>query len=114
MDPNPPNTGALTPGEPTDLKSLLSTVPASVVSRTLMKHPSGSVTLFSFDAGQALSEHTAPFDALVTVLAGSVEITVGGKPSVAQAGETVFMPAKIPHALRAPEAFRMVLVMLKA
>ncbi len=114
MNSSTPNSGALPPGEPTDLKGLLSTVPGSVVSRTLVKHPSGSVTLFSFDAGQALSEHTAPFDALVTVLSGSVEIAVGGQSTVARAGETVFMPANIPHALKAPEAFRMVLVMLKA
>lgn len=108
-----PNTGALSPGEAVALEPLLNPVPGAIVSRTLAKHTGGSATLFAFDAGQALSEHTAPFDALVTVLSGSAEIKVGGNPVVARAGETVFMPAGIPHALKALEPFKMYLVMLR-
>jgi quercetin dioxygenase-like cupin family protein len=114
MKMDPENfSGGLPPGEAVPLEPLLSTVPGAVVSRTLAKHAGGSVTLFSFDTGQALSEHTAPFDAFVTILSGSVEVTVGGRPVTARSGETVFMPSGVPHALRALEAFKMYLVMLR-
>lgn len=108
-----PASGALPPGEATALEPLLAVVPGSVVSRTLSKHPGGSVTLFAFDEGQALSEHRAPFDAFVTALSGLAEITVGGKAGKVRTGETVFMPADVPHALRAVEAFKMMLVMIR-
>jgi quercetin dioxygenase-like cupin family protein len=107
------NTGALPPGKAFALEPILKIVEGSIVSRVLVKTPAGSVTLFSFDAGQALSEHTAPFDALATILSGKAEITVGGEPTLAVAGDAVFMPANVPHALKAVEAFKMFLVMIK-
>jgi quercetin dioxygenase-like cupin family protein len=113
-NPSPePNTGALPPAEPIALATLLDIVPGSVVSRTLVKRKTATVTLFSFDAGQGLSEHTAPFDALVQVLAGSVELTIGGAKVRAAAGEAVVMPANVPHALHAPEPFKMLLTMIR-
>jgi quercetin dioxygenase-like cupin family protein len=92
---------------------LLAYVSGSVVSRTLIKRPVGTVTLFSFDKGQGLSEHTAPFDALVQVLEGQVELTIGGEPVKAGAGETVLMPAEVPHSLHALEPFKMLLTMIR-
>lgn len=87
---------------------------ASIVSRTLMDKTAGTVTLFAFDAGQGLSEHSAPFDALVYILDGTARITLGGKPLSLKTGETVVMPANVPHALKAEERFKMMLIMLKA
>lgn len=86
----------------------------SVVSRTLMDKKAGTVTLFSFDAGQGLSEHTAPFDALVYLLDGEAEITISGKPFHVQTGATIIMPANEPHALKAVKRFKMMLVMVRA
>jgi quercetin dioxygenase-like cupin family protein len=83
------------------------------VSRTLARAPGGSLTLFAFDAGQELSEHTAPFDAFVTVLDGKVELTIGGERVAAAAGETVLMPAGVPHAVRADGPFKMLLAMVR-
>jgi len=85
----------------------------SIVSTKLLQYPGGSVTLFAFDEGQELSEHTAPFDALVQVLDGRVELKVGGVVVDASAGESVLMPAGIPHAVRAVERFKMLLTMLR-
>ena len=86
----------------------------AVVSRTLLKREKGTVTLFAFDAGQGLSEHTAPFDALVHVLEGEAEITISGKPHRVRAGELLLMPASEPHALRALTQFKMLLTMIRA
>ncbi len=86
----------------------------SVVSRTLVKQELGSVTLFAFDRGQGLSEHTAPFDALVQVLEGEAEVTIAGQPHRLQAGELIIMPADKPHALKAPRRFKMLLTMIRA
>jgi quercetin dioxygenase-like cupin family protein len=72
------------------------------------------VTVFSFDKGQGLSEHTAPFDALVHVIEGQAEIIIGGTPHPVSAGEVILMPANVPHAVRAPERFKMLLTMIKA
>ena len=108
-----PDSGELPAAEPTALATLLDYVPGSVVSRTLAKTAGGTMTLFSFDKGQALSEHSAPFDAFVQVLDGKVELMIGGKPVPAAAGETVLMPANVPHGLKAVERFKMLLVMLK-
>lgn len=88
-------------------------LPGSVVSRTLAKRKGGNLTLFAFDAGQGLSEHTAPFDAFVEVLDGRAEIVVGGEKVDAAAGETVLMPAGVPHALHARERFKMLLSMVR-
>ncbi len=86
----------------------------SVVSRTLVKEEQGSVTLFAFDRGQGLSEHTAPFDALVQVLEGEAEVTTAGESHRLQAGEMIIMPADKPHALKAPRRFKMLLTMIRA
>lgn len=103
----------LPPGEPVLLGRELDYVPGAVVSRTLAKSRGGSLTLFAFDAGQELSEHTAPFDAFVQVLDGAVELVIGGEKVVASAGETVRMPAGVPHAVRAIERFKMLLSMVR-
>ena len=85
----------------------------SVVSKQLVKNESGSVTLFAFDAGEGLSEHTTPHDALVTVLDGQAEITVDGAASSVRTGEAILLPGGVPHAVAAKERFVMSLVMLK-
>jgi quercetin dioxygenase-like cupin family protein len=86
----------------------------SVVSKTLIEKKAGTVTLFAFDKGQGLSEHTAPFDAMVHVLDGAVEITISGKPYQLKQGEMIIMPAKEPHALKAVESFKMLLTMIRS
>jgi len=86
----------------------------AVVSRQILKREKGNVTLFAFDAGQGLTEHTAPFDALVQVIDGEAEITISGKPIRTKAGEAVLMPAQEPHALKAITRFKMVLTMIRA
>jgi quercetin dioxygenase-like cupin family protein len=103
----------LPPARPTVLERELAYQDGAVVSRTIAKAKGGSVSLFAFDAGQELSEHTAPFDAFVQVLDGAVELTIGGEKVVARTGETVRMPAGIPHAVRALEPFKMVLTMVR-
>lgn len=103
----------LPPATPVVLGRELAYVPGSIVSRTLAKAKGGTVTLFAFDAGQELSEHTAPFDAFVQVLDGAVELTIGGTPVLARTGETVRMPAGIPHAVRAVEPFKMLLTLVR-
>jgi quercetin dioxygenase-like cupin family protein len=86
----------------------------SVVSRTILKKPAGTVTLFAFDAGEGLSEHTAPFEALVCVLDGTAEVRIDGAPYSVAAGETITLPAGRPHALKALERFQMMLVMVRS
>ncbi|MGE5372906.1 MAG: cupin domain-containing protein [Solirubrobacterales bacterium] len=88
--------------------------PGSVVSKTLIKQSGGTVTLFSFDTGQELSEHTAPFDALVQILDGKAEIFIAGTLYPVSAGEMLLMPAGQPHALKAPEPFKMMLTMIRS
>lgn len=85
----------------------------AVVSRTLIKREMGTVTLFAFDAGQELSEHTAPFDALVHMLEGEAEVILGGTPHRLGAGQAILMPAHVPHAVKAPQRFKMLLVMVR-
>ncbi len=104
---------ALPPAQPVRLAALLDYAPGAVVSRALAKASGGSVTLFAFETGQELSEHTAPFDAIVEVLDGEVELTIGGAKVSARAGETVLMPAKVPHAVRATTRFKMLLTMVR-
>jgi quercetin dioxygenase-like cupin family protein len=96
------------------LDKLIEYQKGSVVSRTLIDKPSGTVTLFAFDKGQGLSEHTAPFDALVEVVDGEVEISLSGKPSRVKQGEMLIMPANKPHALKAVTSFKMILTMIKS
>jgi len=100
-------------GDVVRLSGLLAYQEGSVVSRQLAKNASGGVTLFAFDRGEALSEHTTPHDALVVVLDGKAEITVLGSTHEVSAGEAIFMPGGEPHAVAAPERFTMLLVMLK-
>lgn len=103
----------VSPGDAFAATELVEVAPAAIVSRVVMKTAGGSVTLFAFAAGQELSEHTAPFDALVHVVAGQLELVVGGKPISAGAGDLVLMPARVPHAVRAVEDSTMMLTMLR-
>jgi quercetin dioxygenase-like cupin family protein len=96
-----------------DLKELVGYQDGSVVSRTLIDRGTGTVTLFSFDEGQGLSEHTAPFDAMVQVVDGEAEIRIAGEPHTVGEGEMIIMPANRPHALRAHKPFKMLLVMVR-
>lgn len=86
----------------------------AVVSREIIKKPTGSVTLFAFDEGEGLSEHTAPFDALVQVLEGEAEIRISGQPHRVQAGEMILLPVGQPHALKAIQRFKMMLTMIRS
>lgn len=86
----------------------------AVVSRTILKQKTGTVTLFAFDAGEGLSEHTAPFDALVFILDGAARITIAGRTVSAETGQLVIMPANQPHSLQADERFKMALVMIRS
>jgi quercetin dioxygenase-like cupin family protein len=97
-----------------NLKEMASYQNGSVVSKEIMRKQTGTVTLFAFDKGQGLSEHTAPFDALVTIVDGQAEITISGNPITVKEGEMVIMPANEPHALKAIEKFKMLLVMIKS
>lgn len=101
-------------GQAAGLTGLVDYQSGSVVSRTIIDKPSGTLTLFAFDEGQGLSEHTAPFDAFVYLLDGEAEVTISGKPLRVRNGEMVIMPAREPHALRATQRFKMMLVMIKS
>ena len=85
-----------------------------IVSKTVLKKESGNISLFSFDKGEALSEHEAPFDAVIQVVDGKGEVIIGGKSNILETGQTIIMPANIPHAVKAVEKFKMVLIMIKA
>ena len=108
---SPPPT--LAAGEALLLDTLVAPTPQGIASRILAKAAGGSVTLFAFDAGQGLSEHTSPFDALVLVQAGTLSVTVGGTPVVATPGTVVRLPANVAHGVDAQEPSRMLLVMLR-
>lgn len=96
-----------------DFTSQIDYSDGGVVSKQVLKTDTGNITLFSFDKGQNLSEHTAPFDAMVQVLDGIAEITIGGNQMTVKAGETLIMPANVPHALLAIERFKMLLTMIR-
>ena len=96
------------------LKDLAAYQPGAIVSRMLLKKPGGNVTLFAFGQGQSLSEHTTPHDALVYVVDGEAAIDIDGETHRVAAGETITLPAHIPHAVRAPTDFKMLLIMLKS
>ena len=85
-----------------------------MVSKTLIEKNIGTITLFAFDRGQGLSEHTAPFDAVVHILDGTAEITIGGQPQMVNAGEMLIMPANISHAFQAAKRFKMLLIMIRS
>jgi quercetin dioxygenase-like cupin family protein len=101
-------------GEVLRLSELVSYQEGTVVSRTLVKHPTGTVTVFAFDAGQGLTEHTAAFDALVQILEGRAEITISDKPYRVESGEAILLPANQPHALAALTPFKMLLTMIRS
>jgi quercetin dioxygenase-like cupin family protein len=105
--------GALEPATPIRLAELLDYAPGAVVSRTLVKSKAGTLTVFAFDQGEELSEHTTPFDAHVQVLEGRAELVIGGESVLPKAGETVLMPADVPHAVKAIERFKMLLILIR-
>ena len=101
-------------GKASNLAGLIDYQEGSVVSRTIIDKKTGTVTMFAFDENQGLSEHTAPYDAMVYVLEGEVEITISGKPLRLRQGEITIMPANEPHALTAKTKFKMLLTMIKS
>ena len=101
-------------GKALKAKDLVGYDKGAVVSRTIIQKPVGTVTIFSFDKGQGLSEHTAPFDAMVEILDGEAEIMIDRKPVKVKAGEFIIMPAHRPHSLHAAKKFKMALIMIKA
>ena len=104
----------MSPAEVVTTENMVGYQDSAVVSRTVVSKAAGTVTLFAFDRGQALSEHSAPFDALVVVLDGEGEITISGRPFKVARGQAILMPADEPHAVRAVERFKMMLVMIKS
>ncbi len=106
------NERGLAPGRAVPLLGLVDYQPGAVVSRMIVFKRAGTITLFAFDEGEGLSEHTAPYDAIATVLEGTARVTIGGEESDVGAGEVIVMPAKVPHALHAVTRFRMELVMI--
>lgn len=113
MDHNGKNS-YLPVSEVVQLNELIEYQEGSVVSRTLLNKETGTLTLFAFDKGQGLSEHTAPFDALVYLLDGEADIVISGTPLTLKTGEMVLMPANKPHALKAIKKFKMLLTMIKS
>jgi len=107
------NTANLPPAEAVRLEQLIEYSSNSIVSREIMKSKTGTLTVFAFDSGQGLSEHSAPFDAIVLVLDGEAEIIIGGKSIMTRAGESVLMPANVPHAVNATAKFKMLLTMIR-
>jgi len=103
----------LEPGVPRSVVKLAEYQEGSVVSRTVIDRKIGTVTVFAFDTGEGLSEHTAPFDALVHVIDGKAEITISGEEIEVGSGEMIIMPAGKPHSLRAVERFKMILIMIR-
>ncbi len=99
--------------EALNLTNSINYAEGAIVSKTIIKQAKGNVSLFAFDKGEELSEHTAPFDALVQIIDGSAEITIDGHPHQLSAGESIIMPANIPHALVAVTPFKMVLTMIR-
>ncbi len=99
--------------KPLDMARLVEYQAGSVVSRAVIQKKTGTVTLFAFDEGQGLSEHTAPFDALVCILDGQAEVVISGNPHVVKRGEMIIMPAGEPHSLKAMGRFKMMLVMIR-
>lgn len=100
-------------GKVLNLEEMVEYSSGGVISKQVLKNQSGNITLFSFDKGQGLTEHTAPFDAIVQVLDGEAQITIGGNPNIVRKGESIIMPANVSHALQAIEQFKMLLTMIK-
>ncbi len=97
-----------------NLTELLDYQSNSVVSRVLLKKSTGTITVFAFDEGEGLSEHTAPFDAYVQILDGEAEIIISSKPVILKCGEMIIMPANEPHSVKAISRFKMLLVMIRS
>ena len=104
----------LSGAEVTTAAELVNYQDGAIVSREIIKKPTGNVTIFAFDEGQGLSEHTAPFDALVQVVEGAAEIIISGQPQPLQGGEMILLPAGQPHALKALKRFKMILTMIRS
>lgn len=113
MSTKPDSNPKFKPAETYNIMQLVDYADSAIVSRTLIENNSGTVTLFAFDAGQNLSEHTTPFDALVHVLDGKAEFVIKGKAVEANAGEILLMPANVPHAVKALGQFKMLLIILR-
>jgi len=101
-------------GKVLNMAGLVDYQKGAVVSRQIINKPTGTVTVFAFDKGEGLSEHTAPFDALVQILDGEAEVTISGKPNKLVAGEMIIMPAGQPHSLKALAKFKMALIMIRS
>ena len=101
-------------GEALEMAALVAYQEGTVISRTLIDKQIGTVTVFAFDEGEGLSEHTVPYDALVQILDGEAEITIAGEPKRVTAGQMIIMPADRPHAVKAVKRFKMLLVMIRA
>lgn len=100
-------------GKAMELAGLVEYQAGSVVSREIIKKETGTVSVFAFDKGQGLSEHTAPFDAMVEIIDGTAEVTISGDKHIVKKGEFIIMPADKPHSLKAQERFKMMLVMIR-
>ena len=101
-------------GAPVELSELLDYQPGAVVSRTVIKKSTGTVTLFAFDEGEELSEHTAAYEAMVIVVEGETEISISGQPHRVKSGQSLILPAKEPHAVRAGTRCKMLLIMIRS
>ncbi len=104
---------AFEPATVYNLKQSVEIAAGAVVSKQFIKTKGGNITFFAFDKGQGLSEHTAPFDAVVQVVEGVAEVRINGKPHSVREGEMILMPANVPHALQAVDAFKMCLIMIE-
>jgi len=109
-DDDPPTTPS---AQAMELAAMVDYAAGGIVSRIIAETPGGTVTLFAFDAGQGLSEHSSPFDALVQVVEGQADLTIGGRDVAASQGHLIVMPADVPHAVRAPRRMKMLLTMLQ-
>lgn len=109
-----PRQNYLAGAEVVRLGGLVNYQDGAVVSRTLVKHPTGTITAFAFDAGQGLSEHTAAYEALVQIIEGKTEITISGKPFQLEGGQAILLPANQPHAVTALSPFKMLLIMIRS
>ncbi len=107
------NPSSIPPSKAVRLADLVAYAPGSIVSRAIVQKPIGSLTIFALEAGQSINEHVTPCDAYVEVLDGEVELVIGGESVVAKTGETVLMPAQVPHAVYARQRFKMLLTMIR-
>ncbi len=101
-------------GNVLEIEDLIDYQDGSVVSREIIRKETGTVTIFAFDKGEGLSEHTAPFDAMVQIIDGKAEITISGKENILEKGDMIIMPANEPHALKALEKYKMILTMIRS